>query len=398
MWFDNLSFDEVSNRSAALPPNSAIFYALFSVDAEGVAYSEHSVLPELHSRANAPIFGTQSPQLGKGIVGGPLNPIEDMGRKTAGVAARVLNGEVPESIKTPTQVMGPNVFDWRELRHWKIDESRLPAGSTVQFRPPTVWEQYKWYVIVGGTVLLFQAALVIGLAINLARRKRAEQLLRESERQAQEFGRRLIQAQEAERSKLARELHDDVTQRLACLAIEIQQETVPPHVSEGVLQLSEDVRSMAHQLHPSLIEHVGLAAALQTECEKFSRQTSVALETKFHSIPDQLPIEIDICLFRVAQEALRNVNRHSQARTATVRLAAEGGEIQLEITDDGVGFDLSEYPSKPGLRLTSMVERVQLLGGRLDIQSKLGSGTTIAAWIPLAQVNDAPQANTMVNS
>src|SRR5262249_4319181 len=202
-------------------------------------------------------------------------PTEDLSRHTAAIALRLLKGEAPESIKVPPLKPGPAVFDWRELRRWKIDENRLPPGSIIRFRSPTVWDQYKWYVIAGGTLSLFEFILVVGLAINVVKRRRVERSLREAEKLAQQFSGRLIQAQEAERCRVSRELHDDINQRLACLIFEIQQEEAlqgrsamndrMSKIREEVVRLCEDVGSMAYQLHPSQLEYVGIVPALKAE-------------------------------------------------------------------------------------------------------------------------------------
>jgi signal transduction histidine kinase len=399
-WFDNLPFAEMLNRSATLSANTAIFYPLLYIDAEGVAYTSESALSELRAKANAPIFGVLSPQLGKGIVGGPLLNIEDLSRKTANIAVRLLNKEAPESITVPPQMPGPAVFDWRELRRWNIDEHRLPPGSMIRFRSSTPWDEYKWYVIVGGSLSVFGAILVVGLAIHLVKRKRVERSLREAERLAHDFSRRLIQAQEVERSNVAHALHDDINQRLACIAIEIGQEETAPgrqavtgrmtEVRKEIVQLSKDVSSMAYELHPSLLEYLGLVTVLKAECEKLCGQADIAADAKFENIPDKVPVEVALGLFRVAQEALRNVSRHSRGKAVIVQLTAEKGGMQLVITDDGIGFDSGQLNSAASLGLASMRQRVQLLGGNLDIQSKPGHGTTISAWIPLIQGNKRP--------
>src|SRR5262249_41284748 len=128
VWGNELSFAEMLRRCATLPPNSAILYALLSVDAAGFPHTEGDALPELHAVANAPIFGVQSSQMGRGIVGGPLMSMDDLSRNATGVAVRILNHESPETVRIPPQLPGPNIFDWRELQRWHISEKLLPAG------------------------------------------------------------------------------------------------------------------------------------------------------------------------------------------------------------------------------------------------------------------------------
>ena len=180
-WADQYSFAQLMQHAAALPPHSAILYTLFAVDAAGGPYTEEEALAELHRVASAPIFGFHTPQLGHGIVGGPLIPVEELGRTTTGVALRILRGESPDAIKTPPVTEAPPTFDWRELRRWTISESQLPPGSTVRFREPTVWEAYARQIVAAGAFVLILVLLVVMLVVNQVKRRRAERLLRESE-------------------------------------------------------------------------------------------------------------------------------------------------------------------------------------------------------------------------
>jgi len=181
VWTNDWSFAELLQQSAVLPAHSAIFYGVLSLDAKGVPQIEERTLRELHAVANAPIFGLHSTQLSRGIVGGPLLSIEDLSRNTANVALRVLRGESPRSIVTPTQVAGKPAFDWRELQRWGIGENRLEPGSTVQFREPTTWQRYRRPIIAAGALAGVQALIVIALAANLVKQRRVQMSLRRSE-------------------------------------------------------------------------------------------------------------------------------------------------------------------------------------------------------------------------
>ena len=181
VWTNELSFDEMLKGCASLPPQSAIFYGMLSLDAKGVRHVEEKTLGAFHAAANAPIFGLHSTQLGRGIVGGPLLSIEDLSRNTATVAARMLRGESPQSLTTPTQVAATPAFDWRELRRWGIGEDRLQPGSVVLFREPTAWQRYRPQIIAGATFASVQAVFVIALLASLVKRRRAERSLRVSE-------------------------------------------------------------------------------------------------------------------------------------------------------------------------------------------------------------------------
>jgi PAS domain S-box-containing protein len=210
---------------------------------------------------------------------------------------------------------------------------------------------------------------------------------------------KLIEAQEQERRRIARELHDDIGQRLALLAIELaqlqQRSSTPSELPEriGKLQLltseiGADIQSLSHELHSSRLQYLGLAAALRGFCQEFSEQQKVEVDFNAHDLPSPLPPDISLCFFRVLQEALHNAAKHSGVRHFEVRLWGTSGEIHLTITDPGVGFDIEATKANRGLGLISMQERLKLLHGILAIESQLGRGTTIHASVPLRSDSD----------
>ena len=187
-------------------------------------------------------------------------------------------------------------------------------------------------------------------------------------------------------------MHDDVTQRLARLAIDTarfetnqsQSATASAHSVHGELvRLSEDVHALSYRLHPSILDDLGLAEALKAECEQISRREPVRVEVELHQVPDRLPNDVALCIFRVAQEALRNIARHARASVATVSLVLKEGGLLLAVRDNGIGFDVDATQSRPSLGRAGMGERVRLLGGNFYIKSTSGQGTTVSAWVPL---------------
>ena len=226
-----------------------------------------------------------------------------------------------------------------------------------------------------------------GVLRDITETKRAEETLRD-------LSRRLIRAHEDERALLARELHDDVTQRLAVLAIDVgraelaasdgAQADVMRSVHAELVRLSEDIHSLAYQLHPSVLEELGLIEALRAECERRGRQGRLAVAMDVGFLPAVAGKESELCLFRVVQEALTNVARHADTRTANVMLREADGGLLLAVSDDGVGFDPASPRDGRSLGLASMRERLHLVGGTLDIESSPGQGTTIVAWVPIS--------------
>lgn len=224
-----------------------------------------------------------------------------------------------------------------------------------------------------------------GVLRDITQSKQAEEALRD-------LSRRLIRAHEDERALLARELHDDVTQRLAVLAIDMgraelaaadgAQADVMRSVRTELVRLSEDIHSLAYQLHPSVLEELGLVEALRAECERRGRQGRLAVSMNLESVPAVAGEEAQLCLFRVAQEALTNVARHAGTARASVTLRRADGGLLLAVGDDGVGFDPTRPREGRSLGLASMRERLHLVGGTLDVESSPGRGTTIVAWVP----------------
>ena len=384
-WLNDLSLAQMQEYVSKLPPHSAILYGLLIVDAAGVPHERQDGLASLHAVANAPIFGLYENELGKGVVGGPYTSQRTGGEHLATAALQALSGLPPQR---DVVAFEPPVYDWRELERWNIDKRRLPPGSQIRFRPLSMWERDRPAVIATTTAIALQAVLISALLLQRARRRRAEL-------EAVGLAGRLVTAHEDERRRVARELHDDVTQRLVGLTIEAAElETraratpngVAAHsIREGLVELGEDVHALSYRLHPSVIEDLGLLEALRIECDRVAHQGSLHVNFDCHDLPKKLPADTALCLFRVAQEALRNVERHARAKTVDVSVFRRDGGIGLAVRDNGAGFDASRTAERASLGLASMRERVRTLGGRLGIESRPGSGTSLSAWVPLVR-------------
>ena len=209
---------------------------------------------------------------------------------------------------------------------------------------------------------------------------------------ARDFSDRLITVQEDERSRLARELHDDITQRLAALAIEAGRvqsrgskqgvDATMREIRQGLVKLSEDVHALSYRLHPSILDDLGLVDALNAECERFSRLESVPVDVTVEDDFIAPPLPIALCLFRIAQEALQNVGRHARASQVEVSLQGSGGGFQICVRDNGIGFETGHHRKRASLGLASMQQRIYRLGGKLNIDSTPGHGTMVLAWVP----------------
>lgn len=207
----------------------------------------------------------------------------------------------------------------------------------------------------------------------------------------QQLAGRLLTAHEDERRHLACELHDDLTQRLALMAIDIgqmEQAPVAPgalrSLREDLVKLSEDVHALSYRLHPSILDDLGLVEALRAECERVARRGSMSVHVDVDTKGQPLLMHADasLCLFRIAQEAMSNATRHARASSVVVHLARERVGYQLAVVDNGDGFDPFAPRDHASLGLASMRERVRVLDGELDIKSAPGEGTTVTAWVP----------------
>jgi len=208
-------------------------------------------------------------------------------------------------------------------------------------------------------------------------------------------GRRLIEAHEEERTWIARELHDDINQQLALLTVQLGKWAQHPpnssakvtehirHVCKSFSELGSDIQALSHRLHSSKLEYLGIVAAARSFCQELSDQKKVQIDFTYDGIPHSLPKEISLCLFRVLQEALQNAIKHSGERHFKVELSGTSAQIQLTVSDLGVGFDPQDAINRSGLGLISMRERLHLVDGELSIRSEPGHGTTISACVPL---------------
>jgi PAS domain S-box-containing protein len=523
----DLPTDQILQRADKLPPKTIVFFELEPQESIQPAIGVRDVLAQIGQRfPTYCIFPYAC--VGHGAVAG----IESSGRDevvtlAATTAARILSGEQVDNIPVVHPSGTQTLADWRQLRRWHIPESALPSGSVILYLEPTFWERDQKYIIAALILIVTQALLIAGLLWQRARKRKAEAVLRESEKRfrvmtdttpslvwmcdakgritylnerrlaftgpdpnagygdtwsayihpddvknvldtvaqalrarepfSKEYRLRrsdgvyrwmfdlasprengdgsfagfigsaidvtdqklaqqalekvsgqLIEAQEKERSRIARELHDDICQRLALLSMELEQADrasyqspleVKTNLDEIRIHCSEiagDVQSLSHQLHSSKLEYLGAAAAIRGFCHEFSKQHEVSIDFIENDVPRHLPKDISLCLFRVTQEALHNAVKYSGVSEFAVELTTTAGEIQLMVRDEGKGFDVEEAKKTRGLGLVSMQERVHLVHGNLGVESEPGAGTSVLVVVPLARENQTSSEDRTV--
>ncbi|OQW32678.1 MAG: hypothetical protein A4E19_04775 [Nitrospira sp. SG-bin1] len=305
---------------------------------------------------------------------------------------------------TPRDVIGRSYYEvFPEIpERWKEMHRRGLAGDIVRVEADRFvratgaeqwlhWEVRPWRVNdgqVGGIVIFTE---------DITQRKWDEEELRRQRARQEDLAAKLLMAQETERRRLAQDLHDDMTQRIAAVAIDLQSVRPIPPGSEALLvarvhragkmveQIATDLQRLAHQLHPSLLEHVGLEAAVQEHAEEFEGRTRLKTQVVVRNLPAVLSLIRATCLYRVLQESLQNVRKHANASHVLVRLLGTRRGVGLCIYDDGRGFDVMQEVSRgrKGLGLISLQERVGALQGTFRIKAKPGYGTEVHAWLPL---------------
>ena len=504
---------EMLEQVAALPPHTVALFEVAERSSSEPAVGSFDVL-----RSLAQHVPTYSPLhtlcLNYGCIGGAYSDWQKQARRTGEIAARVLAGERPENIPIVEDSDFQVQVDWRALHYWNIPESALPAGSVILNRPPSLWQQYRKYILPTAVIVIALVLLTISLLRQRARIRTGNAILHESEvrfrvmaetmpsliwqsdakgkitylnerwlaftgqpsqsgygeswipyihpddiknvldilnraledhkpfsnecrirrkdgvyrwifdvasprmngdgsfagligsaidvtdqklaQQALEkVSSQMIEAQEKERSRIARDLHDDICQRLALLSMEIEQakrvssgspETTGQKLQEirnHCSEITSDVQALSHQLHSSKLDLLGIEAAIRGFCREFSAQQHVNVDFRCRNVPRHVSKDISVCLFRVTQEALQNAVKYSGVFDFTVELIALPNEIQLAVTDEGAGFDVEAAKRNHGLGLMSMQERVHLVRGELSVESRPGRGTHIFAVVPL---------------
>ncbi len=282
----------------------------------------------------------------------------------------------------------------------------VPAVSFAQAAiAGSVWDSTgRGYIVSAVALLLVQSALIGTLLVQRARRRQAEENVRRSAEELRtsygrirDLGRRLLEAQEAERARIARELHDDISQQMALLEIDLELLGRAVHGDAGNLagetlhraqEIARSVHDLSHRLHPAKLRLIGLVSALRGLRHELS-QSGIAITFTHEHVPETLPLDLTFCLFRIAQEALQNALKYSGARDISMSLRGAPDRLALTIAEHGVGFDVNLAWGK-GLGLISMRERVEAMGGQLEIHSRPGAGTRLEVSVPLQAAAGSP--------
>jgi len=411
IWSDDLSLENILDRCASLPSHSAIVYLSFGTDAKGGAYADAQVLAELHAKANAPLFAGLSPLLGHGIVGGSMLSIEDLARNTADAASRILNGEPPGSVRVPTLDVVLPSFDARELQRWGIPESRLPPGSAVQFRSPSLWDEYKLSVLAAIALLAFESILILRLLYERRARRRAEVESRKNLTLAADANRR--ETMSALTTSIGHELAQPlstVTLNAQALKRMVAARQVPPAEMREILTDIEAAAFLASQIldrHRAMLHSrqlqkkpIDLRAVIDVSFSLLAhdlRTRQVETNVELPSIAcvvDGDPVLLQQVLVNLMRNAIDALADTPDARRRlTVRGTVKTSSVEVSVSDNGKGFatDIVDRLFAPfvttkanglGIGLTIVRSIVDAHGGTIAAHSNPESGATFTVTLP----------------
>jgi len=289
------------------------------------------------------------------------------------------------------EVVHPDDLNAMRMTHRDACELRGPLQ--IRYRARRHDGEYRWILDTG--VPRFDESGVfagyVGSCIDVTERKLAEEALVDLER-------RVLSAQEEERARIARELHDDITQRIAVLGWEVHNMDKRPHgeerrsrksiisLEERLRKLGRDIQAISHRLHSSHLEYLGLEAAADALCRELQSNKGVRIDFTCEGLPRHVSKDLEICMYRVLQESLHNAIKHSGAQEYKVELIGNASEVRLTVCDTGVGFDPTQAKNQQGLGLISMRERLRLVHGDFQLESLPGHGTTIRCSVKIANV------------
>lgn len=392
---------DLERRVATLPERSIVYYLLFYRDGAGENLNPLEFLDHLTVVANRPIYSWVDSTLNHGVVGGRLRDQSALVQAVADKSIRVLQGHRPGTIPVSTLDVSAARVDWRQLQRWHISDSRVPSGTRVYYRQSGSSTAGSRYPFTVGVPMLVWLAIAFGVVMLALRRRRRNAHNKHPHTKAprldermRDFGWRLLKAQEEERSRIARELHDDISQQAAVLTIDLERAIGSARRRSGEARklvrgalahaknLSKSVHDLSYKLHPEHLRVVGLVGALAQLQRELSRP-GLVITVSAENVAPRLPDEVALCLFRVAQEGIHNAIKHSGARRISVQLSGDHDGLLLTVTDDGGGFDVGAASGK-GLGLIGMKERVEAVGGSLDVVSRRGAGTRLDVAVPLA--------------
>jgi signal transduction histidine kinase len=408
IWYNDRPFVEILKHAGALPPHTAIYWHGMSLDATGVVHEGETALSRLYATANAPIFTFDGSFFGREIVGGPMHSVLNLSRQTAAAAVRILGGEKAGELKIPASKFATPIFDWRQLQRWGISESRLPAGSEIMFRSPTVWEQYRAYILAVIAAILIQSALIFWLFYEQRRRQRAEILARNTMSELTQVNRMATVGQ------LSASIAHEVRQPLAGILANAQaslrwlEKANVEEVREGLKGIVSDghragdiitnLRAMfksdvQEKTHVDINKVVlSVLALARIDLHKHEIELQTQLDDR---IPEILANQVQLqqVILNLVMNAIESMSS-SQTRVLRIKTAlSQTNTVYVSIEDTGMGIKESDlarlfqpmFTTKErgmGMGLSICHSIIETHGGRISASPRANGGSIFQFELP----------------
>jgi signal transduction histidine kinase len=396
-YFAGLPLAELLRKLANLPSKSVILFVSMAQDGTGRSFLPDDAIGRISRAANAPTLVASLDVANSGAVGGDLINFGHLGFEAANIAWRILQGEDGALIPLSEYTNRFKVLDMRALERWNISPGRAPEGTRfIKKFPPGPWEAYKWQILTSIAIVVSQSVLITVLLLSRKRRRAAERALATSEE-------RKHAAVLEERNRLARDIHDSLAQGLTGVIVQIgaakkafaQAAAADAHqhihrAEEAARESLGEARRSIKALRPLALEHGDLRIVIPALMQRMTAGTDVRTEFKIDGEPTAIPPMVEENLLRIQQEMLTNAVKHSKATLITSTLSFFGNNIQLEVQDDGIGFNPSgKYD---GYGLIGIRERVHQMSGQLIIKAAPAGGTCLCVLVPTPE--EARQAQS----
>jgi len=396
LYCTNRSIVTLESKLAELPRYStAIYLSSLFQDSDGVNFTVSEYSKRITDASNVPVYSPVGTLLGSGVIGGAMFDHKKLGSYAAHLVMRLLQGEKLANYLI-LDVMDISRFcvDVQAASRWGINLHNLPAGAELINQPPSIWREHRDWLIGSVLIILFLSFVVAVLLIQRERILKTKQMLLLSQEELRHLTRAMVVQEESEHRHLAREIHDDIAQRVATLAMRLAKLKNMLSLPEGYkvnedfmalqknhAELAQTLSNLARRLHPRVVEDLGLCSAISALVSEYKNSWGLQIEYFCDMANQEIQPEAALTLYRVVQQALANVHKHAKTDKARVFLSNKDNGIQLIIEDEGIGFDTNGKLGR-GIGLSSMRERVMALEGKWELFSEPGAGTSIRAWVP----------------
>lgn len=395
----NVDLEDIFKEIRSLSPRSVILYTAFSKDKSGKIFEYGEIMSMISHQSKVPIYSPYDFNFGYGAVGGLVVLGYDQGEAAGKIALRILEGEKVENIPIVMETPKRYMFDYQQLQKFNIVSDDLPKDSIIANQPQTLYFKYKKWIDIIIIVIALLLLIISVLLINIQKRRQSEKELMNSREELRTLAWRLSETEETERKALSRELHDAVGQNLTILGVNLNllrsliphdgTEMVHSRINDSltiVKQTTERIRNLMSNLRSPVLDDYGLVAAIDLYSKQWSSRTGINAIVRGPEIDTHLSAHIENTMFRIVQESLTNVVKHSKASQVIITVSVTKEKVFLSVEDNGVGYDSQSWAGTKGERgwgVVTMSERALAVGGVCRIQSKPGLGTHVFVEVPI---------------